>query len=121
LFLLLLALVAYVASEATVFSDADFEEKTASGHHFVKFYAPWCGHCKNLAPAWDQLASEHKDAGVTVGKVDCTTNAETCRKYDIRGYPTLILFKNGKAEQKKYNGGRDVGSMKSFLQSEQVA
>lgn len=60
---------------------------------FVKFYAPWCGHCKRLTPIWDELHTTFKDR-LNVGKVDCTSDdgKGLCAHYEIRGYPTLLFF-----------------------------
>ena len=60
---------------------------------FVKFYAPWCGHCKRLTPTWNELFQNNRDR-LNVGKVDCTSDdgKGLCSHYDIRGYPTLIYF-----------------------------
>jgi thioredoxin domain-containing protein 5 len=78
----------------------------------VKFYAPWCGHCKKLAPTWDSLDAA-KLENVVVGKVDCTVAKAACTAEGVRGYPTLKFFKNG-GEGEKYAGGRDLESMKSW-------
>lgn len=70
---------------------------------FVKYYAPWCGHCKNLAPTWEELAviygSNKDDANVIVANVDHTANdVET--PYEITGYPTIIFYPaNGKLDE----------------------
>lgn len=62
---------------------------------FIEFYAPWCGHCKAIQPIWDSIATllKHK---VQVGKVDCIKNKNTSERFHIPGFPTLLLFKQGK-------------------------
>jgi len=81
---------------------------------FVEFYAPWCGHCKRLAPDWEKLAGDLKAAGsnVVVAKIDATEHAGPANTYGVRGYPTLIFFKNG--NQIKYEGDRSPAAMQAF-------
>lgn len=54
-------------------TEETFDERIAFGHAFIKFYAPWCGHCQSLAPVWEELAKsfEHSE-WMTVGKVEFT-------------------------------------------------
>ncbi len=77
-----------VATDVVELTDANFESKTSKGAWFVKFYAPWCGHCKNLAPTWDELATDlASDSDHHVAHIDCTKNKETCNKFRVNGYP----------------------------------
>jgi len=57
----------------------------------VEFYAPWCGHCKKLAPEWEKAATNLKDI-LPVGRVDCTAHGNLCNKYGVKGYPTIKCF-----------------------------
>ena len=85
--------------------------------------APWCGHCKRLAPTWDQLATEvaAENSAAHVGKVDCTVHKSICERFEVRGYPTLLGFKDGatgsSTDAIKYPGGRDLASLKGWLTS----
>merc|ERR1719458_2406777 len=98
----------------------NFEESVKTGVSFVKFFAPWCGHCKRLAPTWEELAAKHNkdvDSEVTIAKVDCTVATALCSAQDVTGYPTLKFFKNGaeKDDGVKYRGQRDLASLEKFI------
>jgi protein disulfide-isomerase-like protein len=85
---------------------------------FVKFFAPWCGHCKRLKPVWDELAdalAEQDD--VLVVDVDCTAegNKELCAKYGVQGYPTVKYFTGSTgAKGEDYKGGRTLEALREF-------
>ncbi|XP_057210618.1 protein disulfide isomerase family A, member 8 isoform X2 [Triplophysa rosa] len=95
-------------SDVLELKDSDFDY-LAPEHEtlLVKFYAPWCGHCKKLAPEFESAANRLKGT-VTLAKVDCTANTETCKKYGVTGYPTLKIFRNGQ-ESSSYDGPRSAG------------
>lgn len=88
---------------------------------FIEFYAPWCGHCKKLAPEWDKLASDFSDVkGLTIAKMDATANEVD--GVDIRGYPTIKFYpKGGKAAPIDFDGGRDLEAFKTWLKEKSEA
>ena len=83
-------------------TDAEFEEKVlgAEGPVLVDFWAEWCGPCKAIAPALEEIAGEMSGT-LSVAKLDVDSNPSTPAKYGIRGIPTLILFKDGEVADTK--------------------
>ncbi|XP_048886624.1 protein disulfide-isomerase A3-like [Brienomyrus brachyistius] len=113
--LLLSALAAATrASDVLELTDDDFDSRI--GHHeliLVEFFAPWCGHCKRLAPEYEAAATRLKSI-VALAKVDCTANSNVCKKYDVSGYPTLKIFKGGE-DSGSYDGPRTADGIVSHM------
>ena len=108
------AVAKYAPDEVVVLTDATFNEAIKDGYWFVKFYAPWCGHCKRLAPTWDELAAKGATEGYRVAKVDCTTETKTCQEFGIRGYPTLHMFGNGAKIGDRFGGQRTLEALNEY-------
>jgi len=79
----------------------------------VKFYAPWCGHCKSMAPAYKAAADELLESGIAVAKLDATKHTKKAEKFNVEGFPTLFYFVNGKKHT--YSGGREQSDIVEFM------
>lgn len=71
----------------------------------AEFFAPWCGHCKALAPEYEEAATTLKEKNIALVKVDCTEEADLCKDYGVEGYPTVKVFR-GLDNIKPYTGAR---------------
>ncbi|CAF4525282.1 unnamed protein product [Rotaria sp. Silwood1] len=77
---------------------------------FVEFYAPWCGHCQNLAPEWKRVATALKGS-VKIGAVDADTHKSLGQQYGISGFPTIKIFGSNKRSPTNYQGGRTADAI----------
>lgn len=94
-----------------VLNSKNYKETIQDGPWLVEYYAPWCGHCKALAPIYDELAVALKGK-VNVAKVDCPANEEVCRNQGVRAYPTIKLHQQGTAVD--FNKQRNLETLAAF-------
>eukprot|EP00343_Euplotes_focardii_P008077 CAMPEP_0205821784 /NCGR_PEP_ID=MMETSP0206-20130828/9639_1 /ASSEMBLY_ACC=CAM_ASM_000279 /TAXON_ID=36767 /ORGANISM="Euplotes focardii, Strain TN1" /LENGTH=218 /DNA_ID=CAMNT_0053117527 /DNA_START=26 /DNA_END=682 /DNA_ORIENTATION=- len=107
-----LALFLGVAA-ATNLTPDNWDSEVAGKSVFVKFQAPWCGHCKKLKPDWDKLMAEFEGhATILVGDVDCIGDGKPlCDSNGVKGFPTLKY--GDPANLEDYKGGRDFATLKA--------
>lgn len=80
----------------------------------AEFFAPWCGHCKALAPEYEEAATTLKEKDIPLVKVDCTEEAELCKEYGVEGYPTVKVFR-GPDNVSPYAGQRKAPAIISYM------
>lgn len=104
-------------STTTAVSDTSFEADVLKSDRpvVVDFWAEWCGPCKMIGPALEEISEELGDK-VVIAKVNIDENPDAPGKYGVRGIPTMILFKNGEAAATKV-GAAPKSALKSWLES----
>lgn len=116
-----LALFISIVSAASAVLDllpSNFEEVAIKSGKptLVEFFAPWCGHCKNLAPVYEELAQTFSFSDkVQIAKVDADEHRSLGKKYGVQGFPTLKFFDGKSDTPTEYSGGRDLESLSAFI------
>jgi thioredoxin 1 len=111
-----------MASEHTLnFSDGAFDQDVLNSDLpvLVDFWAPWCGPCKAMSPTVDALATEYAGK-IKIGKMNTDDNPATPMRYQVRGIPTLILFKGGKVVDQRV-GAMPKPELQKMLEPHLVA
>lgn len=116
--LLVLAATALAGNVLDLTASKDFEKHIGKSQGvLVKYYAPWCGHCKNLAPIYEKVAdafAQQKDT-VLIAKVDADKNKQLGQQAGIKGFPTLKWYPAGSTEPEDFNSGRDLESIAKLV------
>jgi len=122
LVLLSLSLLGFVSAEpevdegVLVLTDNNFDEELKKHDNLlVEFYAPWCGHCKQLAPEYAKAAKRLRENNPPyyIAKVDATENKAVSERFGIKGFPTLFFFKN--QNKMEFNGGRTENEIVNWI------
>jgi protein disulfide-isomerase A6 len=107
-------------TDVLALNEANFDKivMDSSKDALVKFYAPWCGHCKALAPVYEKLATAFKNEdNVVVAEVNCDVESKLCSRFSVSGFPTLKFFPKANKEGESYEGGRELDDLLQHLNS----
>eukprot|EP01090_Pellita_catalonica_P002895 TRINITY_DN12516_c0_g1_i1.p1 TRINITY_DN12516_c0_g1~~TRINITY_DN12516_c0_g1_i1.p1 ORF type:complete len:213 (-),score=19.36 TRINITY_DN12516_c0_g1_i1:15-653(-) len=111
---LLCVVVSASASDVVEITDKNYQSELYNNREkpwLIYIYAPWCGHCKKLAPTWEQLATNLKGR-VNVGKIDGTANKAIAKEYKPKGFPSLYYVTGD--EVKVYRESRELKALEEF-------
>ncbi|CDU25546.1 probable proteine disulfate isomerase [Sporisorium scitamineum] len=105
------------SSDVLVLGNGNFTENVQNeALMLVEFYAPWCGHCKALAPEYEKASTELLADKIKLAKVDCTEENALCAEHNVEGFPTLKVFRNGSPSD--YNGNRKADGIVSYMKKQ---
>ncbi|KAJ2906073.1 protein disulfide isomerase [Zalerion maritima] len=114
-FLFAAASLAVADSDVTQLTKDNFDEFVKENDLVLaEFFAPWCGHCKALAPEYEEAATTLKEKKIKLVKVDCTEEQSLCQTYGVEGYPTLKVFR-GLDSISPYQGQRKSPAITSYM------
>uniref|UniRef100_A0A0N5A4U9 Protein disulfide-isomerase n=1 Tax=Parastrongyloides trichosuri TaxID=131310 RepID=A0A0N5A4U9_PARTI len=103
--------------EVITLTEATFDDYVADKPLvLVEFYAPWCGHCKNLAPELEKAAKLLKPDGIPIAKIDATVEKKLADQFDVKGYPTMKVLRNGRRFD--YEGPRVGGGIADYMRKQ---
>jgi len=107
-----------MGANTTTVTDQDFENQVlkADGPVLVDFWAEWCGPCRMIAPALEEIAAELGEK-ITIAKLNIDENPMTPGRYGVRGIPTMLLFKGGEAVAQKV-GAAPRGQIQQWLEAQ---
>ena len=110
----MLAAIFAISGAVEIYDGSNFDSTVSTGVHFVDFFAPWCGHCRQLEPTWEALAATFaEDSSISIAKVDATAEASLASRMSIGSFPTLLLFADG-GKKYKYEGRRSADELEAF-------
>ncbi|ORX44465.1 ER-resident thioredoxin protein [Piromyces finnis] len=120
-FLVITLIVAFANAKVEVLNKKNFNKVIGQDKHvLVKFYAPWCGHCKRLAPVYEELAAayEKDNDKIIIAELNADEEKDIARKYDIKGFPTIKLFPAKTTTPIDYTNDRSLEAFVDFLEHE---
>lgn len=85
-------------------------------HATVLFHASWCGHCKKLLPTYESVAAQQDTTTLPMAALECDNNDQVVQRYKLRGYPTILKFRNGQ-QVAEYSGNRTASDLAQFCRA----
>jgi len=116
MFLIVLSFFALARASVLELTPETFDDHVGGSQPvLVEFFAPWCGHCKSLAPEYEIAAAAFAKLPVKVASVDADKHRDLGSRFGVSGFPTLKYFSAGSKEGEAYNGGRTAKDIIEFL------
>lgn len=111
----LLTFAVFAQDVITITNTQEFDDAINNNELILmKFFAPWCAHSKALIPEYEKAATMLKSDNITLAEIDCTVNNEVCNRYGLQGYPTMQIFRKGRASD-VYPHERTTNSIVKFM------